>query len=165
MNIPKKIISLLTITIMLSGLSLNTVNASTKESLVGSGRWETAIQISKNGWENSKEAVLVNDSSIADALSATPFAKAKNAPILLTQSNSLDARTKAELKRLNVSKVYLIGGNVTLSSNLEYELKSININSERISGDSRYSTSLELAKKIDSINTISKIVVVNGQKV
>ena len=164
MNIPKKIISLLTITIMLSGLSLNTVNASTKESLVGSGRWETAIQISKNGWENSKEAVLVNDSSIADALSATPFAKAKNAPILLTQSNSLDARTKAELKRLNVSKVYLIGGNVTLSSNLEYELKSININSERISGDSRYSTSLELAKKIDSINTISKIVVVNGQK-
>lgn len=164
MNIPKKIISLLTITIMLSGLSLNTANASTKESLVGSGRWETAIQISKNGWENSKEAVLVNDSSIADALSATPFAKAKNAPILLTQSNNLDTRTKAELKRLNVSKVYLIGGNITLSSSLENELKSISIDSERISGDSRYSTSLELAKKIDSINTISKIVVVNGQK-
>ncbi len=44
--------------------------------------------------EKSENAVLVNDNSIADALSATPFAKAKDAPILLTQSNKLIVEQK-----------------------------------------------------------------------
>lgn len=108
--------------------------------------------------------MLVNDNSIADALSATPFAKAKDAPILLTQSNKLDSRTKAELKRLGVKNVYLIGGSIALSSEIEKQLNAENISFERISGNSRYDTSLKLAEKLDREKSISKIVVVNGEK-
>ena len=164
MKISKKIVSLLTMTFLTVTLYGNTSNASTKDTLTGSGRWETAIKISQAGWTKSESAVLVNDNSIADALSATPFAKAKDAPILLTQSNKLDSRTKAELKRLGVKNVYLIGGSIALSSEIEKQLNAENINFERISGNSRYDTSLKLAEKLDREKSISKIVVVNGEK-
>ncbi|HBF4993944.1 TPA: cell wall-binding repeat-containing protein [Clostridioides difficile] len=164
MKISKKIVSLLTMTFLTVTLYGNTSNASTKDTLTGSGRWETAIKISQAGWTKSESAVLVNDNSIADALSATPFAKAKDAPILLTQSNKLDSRTKAELKRLGVKNVYLIGGSIALNSEIEKQLNAENINFERISGNSRYDTSLKLAEKLDREKSISKIVVVNGEK-
>ncbi|HCU2807298.1 TPA: cell wall-binding repeat-containing protein [Clostridioides difficile] len=164
MKISKKIVSLLTMTFLTVTLYGNTSNAFTKDTLTGSGRWETAIKISQAGWKKSENAVLVNDNSIADALSATPFAKAKDAPILLTQSNKLDSRTKAELKRLGVKNVYLIGGSIALSSEIEKQLNAENINFERISGNSRYDTSLKLAEKLDREKSISKIVVVNGDK-
>ncbi|HBH3650950.1 TPA: cell wall-binding repeat-containing protein [Clostridioides difficile] len=164
MKISKKIVALLTITFLTITLYGNTSSASTKDTLTGSGRWETAIKISQAGWKKSENAVLVNDNSIADALSATPFAKAKDAPILLTQSNELDSRTKAELKRLGVKNVYLIGGSIAIGSNVEKQLDAENINFERISGNSRYETSLKLAEKLDKENSISKIVVVNGEK-
>ncbi|HBG5164693.1 TPA: cell wall-binding repeat-containing protein [Clostridioides difficile] len=164
MKISKKIVALLTITFLTITLYGNISNASTKDTLTGSGRWETAIKISQAGWKKSENAVLVNDNSIADALSATPFAKAKDAPILLTQSNKLDSRTKAELKRLGVKNVYLIGGSIALSSEIEKQLNAENINFKRISGNSRYDTSLKLAEKLDREKSISKIVVVNGEK-
>lgn len=164
MKISKKIVALLTITFLTITLYGNTSNASTKYTLTGSGRRETAIKISQAGWKKSEKAVLVNDNSIADALSATPFAKAKDAPILLTQSNKLDSRTKSRIKRLGVKNVYLIGGSIALSSEIEKQLNAENINFERISGNSRYDTSLKLAEKLNKEKSISKIVVVNGEK-
>ncbi len=44
--------------------------------------------------------MLINDSSISDALSATPFAKSKDAPILLTKNNNLNKLTEKEINRL-----------------------------------------------------------------
>ncbi|MFL8712003.1 cell wall-binding repeat-containing protein [Clostridioides sp. GD02377] len=164
MKVNKKIIALVVLSSILASLSIKTSNALTKETLIGSGRWDTAIKISQNGWSNSNEAILVNDNSIADALSATPFAKLKNAPVLLTQSNNLDERTKTELKRLGVKKIYLIGGEHTLNKSIENNLKSIGISSERIFGNSRYETSLKLAQKMKTMANISEIAVVNGTK-
>ncbi|HFL3605254.1 TPA: cell wall-binding repeat-containing protein [Clostridioides difficile] len=164
MKISKKIISILTLSILVISLSSNISNALITNNLTGSGRWETAIKISQDGWSKADSAILVNDNSIADALSSTPFAKLKNAPILLTQSNKLDDRTKAELKRLGVKNVYLIGGKNTLDSNIENQLKLEKITFERISGNNRYETSLRLAEKLDKEKDISKIVVVNGEK-
>ncbi|HFL2414251.1 TPA: cell wall-binding repeat-containing protein [Clostridioides difficile] len=164
MKISKKRISLLTLSILTILVSGNTSDALTKNTLTGSGRWETAIKISQDGWSKADNAILVNDNSIVDALSSTPFARVKNAPILLTQGNNLDNRTKSELKRLGVKNVYLIGGKNTLGSNIENQLKSEKITSERISGNNRYETSLRLAERLDKEKDISKIVVVNGEK-
>ena len=119
MRLPKKIATLLTITLVATNVGTLTFADTTQrvssENLIGEGRWETAIEVSKKRWTSSDEAIIVNDNSIADALSATPFAEAKNAPILLTQKDKLDEKTKAELKRLGVKKVYIIGGENTLT--------------------------------------------------
>ncbi|MDO0469776.1 cell wall-binding repeat-containing protein [Clostridioides difficile] len=164
MKISKKIISLLIVSFLSIVLSSNIVNASNKDTLIGSGRWETAIKISQNGWSKTENAVLVNDNSIADALSATPFAKLKDAPILLSGSQSLDSRAKSELKRLGVRNVFLVGGYNSLSIDIEKQLKSEKITVERISGNDRYETSLKLAEKLDKEKNISDIFVVNGEK-
>lgn len=164
MKIPKKIATLLTVTLVAASGMGNQAEAASSQSLVGQGRWETAIKISNDGWSSASEAVIVNDSSIVDALSATPFAQGKDAPILLTQKNKLDSRTKSELKRLKVKKVYLIGGESVLNKDVENQLKAEGITTERIWGDDRYKTSLALAKKVDDIKAVSQIAVVNGAK-
>ena len=156
MKLPKKIAALLTVTLVASSSAnlgfADTTNEVSSDKLVGAGRWETAIEVSKKGWEKSSAAVIVNDSSIADALAATPFAKANNAPILLTQKDKLYEVTKSELKRLGVKKVYLIGGEAVLSENIEMELKAQNIEIDRIYGETRELTALEIANRLDKIN-------------
>ncbi|MPM31423.1 N-acetylmuramoyl-L-alanine amidase LytC [bioreactor metagenome] len=93
-------------------------------------------------------------------MSATPFAKLKNAPILLTQSNKLNEDTKKEIERLDAKNVYIIGGEEAISNEVILQLKSMNINIERISGKDRYETSLKIANKLGKI---SEIAVVNGE--
>lgn len=129
--------------------------------LVGSDRFDTAVKVSKTGWNKSENAVLVNCDSLADALSVTPLAAQENAPILLSDSKSLNASTKAELSRLEVKKVYVIGGTSAISENVEDELKSMGIKIERIYGKDRFETSLAIVNKLENVN---KIAVVNGEK-
>jgi len=166
MKVPKKVALLLTMTLVGGAITANTSYADSKvENLTGDGRWETAIKISQNGWKTSDEVIIVNESSIVDALCATPFAKAKNAPILLTQKKKLDERTKSELMRLGAKKVYIVGGEGVLDKELESNLKRLGIKDvERISGSDRYQTSLKLAQNLDSIKGVTEIALVNGQK-
>ncbi|MDB0441563.1 penicillin-binding protein, partial [Clostridioides difficile] len=132
--------------------------------LTGTDRYETSIKISQAGWENAENAVLINDSAIADALAATPFAYKKNAPILLTGSSQINEKTLAELKRLKVKNVYVIGGEASVNEKSLDTIKSDNISVSRISGSDRYETSLSLAKELKGISNVSKISVVNGEK-
>ncbi|UZQ51478.1 cell wall-binding repeat-containing protein [Clostridium kluyveri] len=118
--------------------------------LGGSNRYETSVKISQNGWTNADSAVLVSGEAFADALSAAPFSKQINAPILLTSNDSLDKNTAAELSRLKVKKAYIIGGTGVVSSPVENSIKTMGINTERISGSDRYATSLAVAKQISS---------------
>ena len=108
MKLPKKIAALLAVTLVASSAGnlgyADTIKSVSEDKLVGAGRWETAIEVSKKGWTKATEAIIVNDNAIADALAATPFAEANDAPILLTGKDKLDERTKAELKRLGVKK-------------------------------------------------------------
>ncbi|MCC0700011.1 cell wall-binding protein Cwp20 [Clostridioides sp. ZZV15-6383] len=137
------------------------VNAS---ALTGTDRYETSIKISQAGWESAENAVLINDSAIADALAATPFAYKKNAPILLTGSSQINEKTLAELKRLKVKNVYVVGGEASINENSLDTIKSNNISVSRISGSDRYQTSMNIAKELNNISNISKISVVNGEK-
>lgn len=166
MSVSKKLAPLLTITLIGGAITVNPSYADSHEkSLIGSDRWETAVKISQNGWTKSNSVVIVNESSIADALCATPFAKSIDAPILLTQREKLDDRTKSEIKRLGAKKVYLIGGEGVLSKNIESQLKSSGITGvERISGSDRYQTSFKLAQKIDTKKDVTEVAIVNGNK-
>ncbi|MGO0906669.1 cell wall-binding repeat-containing protein [Clostridioides difficile] len=134
------------------------------DSLVGSDRYDTSIKISKEGWDNADNVVLINSSSIPDALSATPFARAKNAPILLTQTNSLNQLTENEISRLGAKHIYIIGGFNSVDASIESYLKDKGLNIIRISGNDRYDTSIKLAKELNKENKLSKLVLVNGEK-
>lgn len=133
--------------------------AATEQVLAGLNRHSTAVQISQKGWNYAENVVLVNDSAIADALAATPLAEELNAPILLTGKNKLNSTTKSEIERLGAKNIYLIGGKSVLSDNLSNEISG---KIYRISGSSRETTALAIAKKINELNPVKTIAVVNG---
>lgn len=140
-----------------------TVNSNTI--LAGTDRYETAIKISENGWSSATNAVLINgETGLVDALTATPYASLKNAPILITHKDNLTPATLTRLKAMNVKNVDIVGGVNSISENVVNQLKANGMTVNRIAGNSRYETGLEVAKAMDKISDVSKIAVVNGEK-
>lgn len=144
------------------------IKAITKENvnpndIIGSNRYDTAVKTSKKGWNTANTAIISNGGAIVDALAATPLAAYKDAPVLLTEKNTLKDVTKNELKRLGVSKVYIIGGESVISKNVQSQIEKMGISVERISGSNRYATSAAIANEMKSEGAaIEQVAVVNG---
>ncbi|WP_061994783.1 cell wall-binding repeat-containing protein [Clostridium sp. ATCC 25772] len=146
--------------IVIYSININTVNAMPNyKRIFGANRYETSKEISKNGWEKADYAIIASGEGFADVLSAAPMAKKYDAPIILTECKGLNENAKEELERLKVKEVIIVGGIGAISSNTENEIKNLDIKTRRIAGNSRFDTSLQVAKEIGSENGI---VVVNG---
>ena len=123
--------------------------------LAGAGRYETAAAISKYEFTKADTVVLAYSMSYADALAGVPLANKLNAPILLTNKNSLDKATLAEIKRLGAKKIIILGGEGAIGSGVVKDLAANGIkaaNIERIAGKTRYSTAAAIAEKLDKLN-------------
>ncbi len=127
--------------------------------LAGGDRYQTAVAISKKGWPNgSNYVIIVRGDDFADALSAGPVASLRGAPILLGTSQQLerDNPTYAssikntlinEVKRLKATNAIICGGTSAVSQETENILRSEGITTERISGSDKYQTSIMLSQK------------------
>ncbi|MBY2478957.1 cell wall-binding protein Cwp10 [Clostridioides difficile] len=148
------------------GSSSDSTSNVTVKKLKGADRFETAVKISQSGWAKSDTVVIVNgeDKSMVDGLTATPLASVKNSPILLSSNEKLPQKTVEELKRLNPSKVIVIGGNNSMPNSVVEAIKALNskISVQRIGGDTRYQTSINIAKEIDKTNNVSKLYIGAG---
>lgn len=118
--------------------------------IFGNDRYETAVEICKNGWNTSRYAVIARGDDFPDALCAGPLAKKYGAPILLTETESLNPTVLAELKRLGVVNVMIAGGFGAVSKNVEDELISQGMIVQRFAGEDRYETSVKIAKELGS---------------
>lgn len=128
--------------------------------LYGNNRYETAVEISKKGWNSSDYVVLANGEDFADALCAAPLAKKLNAPILLTEKNGLNPAAKAELKRLNAKHVVIIGQYGAVSKSAEDSAKAVTGDVKRIGGADRYETSALIAKEL---GTSTEVAIASGE--
>lgn len=129
----------------------------------GANRYETAAKVADSGWTSSDYAIVANGEGYADALCATPLAKANNAPILLTtgnSSNSLEQNQLNELKKLNVKHVIVIGGTGVVPDSVLNSIKAQVTDVERIGGQDRYETSVKIAEKL---GTPAKAVIASGE--
>ncbi|WP_251859951.1 cell wall-binding repeat-containing protein [Clostridium sp. Marseille-Q2269] len=124
------------------------------ERLGGYDRYETSSSVVKNGWQKASSAVIASGEDFADALSATPLARSKNAPILLTEKNSLRHDSIQILKDLKVSDVTIIGGTGVVSANIQKQLTDLGIKVNRIGGQNRYETSSKIANIIGIENGV-----------
>ena len=157
-NIIKSISSIIIIA------TLITTNAfcNEKSIIAGEDRFETAIEISKS-WKTSREAILVNSIAESDLLCATVLASQIDCPILLTDKNNINEPTSNEIKRLNINKLYLIGGKDVIYETIEKELSKSNIKIERICGEDRYETSISIANKVRELKKSNTAILVNGE--
>ncbi len=77
------------------------------------------------------------------------LATKKNAPILLTNTKTLDATTLAEIKRLKAKNVIILGGTGAISDEVKKELENNGLTTERIAGASRFGTATAIAEKLN----------------
>ncbi|WP_161782076.1 cell wall-binding repeat-containing protein, partial [Clostridium botulinum] len=130
--------------------------------LGGANRYETCAKVSLEvGLTNN--IVIASGEGFADSLSIAPIASQKGMPILLTQKDQLPMEIKNIIKNKNVSKCYVIGGDGVLSENVLKDLKTNNIQTERLSGLDRYSTNYAILNHFKDDIDFSNIYIANGQ--
>lgn len=100
------------------------------------------------GVPTASSAVLVASGDQVDAALAPALAARKNGPALMTTATSLDSAVQTELQRVlpQGKTVYLIGGTSVLSSAVSTKVTSLGYKVVRLSGSSRYVTSVDVAK-------------------
>lgn len=154
MKLKKLLLStILTVTILLPATTVSALTTPyTTKRLGGQTRFETAIEISKEFAAKTKKSVdsviLCSAYGYADSVSVTPFAVYVNAPILLTDQNTLTQSTKDRISEMNVKKAYVIGGTAAISDNVISQLSNMGLTVERIGGTNRFQTNQAILAKI-----------------
>jgi spore germination protein YaaH/putative cell wall-binding protein len=117
--------------------------------LAGTSRYETAIKVSQEGWEQAGAVVLARGDDFPDALAGAVLANSSQAsgPLLLTETGTLTDGVLSEIKRLQAKKVYILGGTGAVSSTVENTLKGQNLTVERLDGVDRFETATKIALK------------------
>ncbi|MFF4562401.1 cell wall-binding repeat-containing protein [Streptomyces sp. NPDC001435] len=120
---------------------------------IASSKWTwNTVGTSTPGLKNANAAVLISKSDSAYATTATSLAGKKRGPVLMTSGTGLDSSVQTELKRMlpKGKTVYLIGGSTILNSTVASKVTSLGYVAKRLSGTSRYSTSVAVAKAVTS---------------
>ncbi len=125
--------------------------------LMGRDRADTAIEISKKGWENgASEVILVNGKDTISGVVASPLAASLNAPILLKYPSYISDATINEIKRLDANKIILIGNENTISqSDIDKITNAVSgIVVEKIFGENPQEISTKIANVIQEKSSV-----------
>ena len=125
--------------------------ATTVRRLAGPQRIATAIEISRDSYEDGQAGavVLARADVFADALAGTPLAVDREAPLLLTSSDRLDDAVAAEIERVlpRGAFVYLLGGTAALSDAVAAEVDALGYRPVRYGGANRFATAVAIAEQ------------------
>ncbi len=127
----------------------------------GIDRYQTALEISSEGWESAETVIIARGNDFADALAGVPLAHAFEAPILLTLTDELSDNVLAEIERLGATQAIVLGGNAAVSENVSKELVNANIHVTRAGGDDRFATAAAIAELI-APDGADEVVIANG---
>ncbi|HEU4514796.1 MAG TPA: cell wall-binding repeat-containing protein [Nocardioidaceae bacterium] len=117
--------------------------------LSGDDRYATAAAISRETFTNRGGAVfLAAGRTYADALSGGPAAAGQAAPVLLSKSDTLPDVTVAELQRLAPSRIYILGGEGALSTDVEAQAGMYAERVVRLAGVDRYETGVVISSTL-----------------
>ena len=88
------------------------------------------------------KAIIASGENFPDALATAPLGSKEIAPILLVTRNQMDKKVSKALKDLNIKRVYVAGGQNSVSKKLEAQLPQV---IRRFSGQDRYETAILVA--------------------
>lgn len=128
----------------------------------GKNRYETALEVSRASFEKSDFAIVVSGESFPDALAGGPLAGILDAPILLTPKSDMPDGLLEELVKLQVKKVYILGGTEAIDRGIEQQLRAV-ASVERLGGEDRYETCVLIATRIRAITGETQVAIANGR--
>ncbi|MDZ4181192.1 MAG: cell wall-binding repeat-containing protein, partial [Coriobacteriia bacterium] len=117
--------------------------------LFGADRIATAVAVSRERYPatgpDSKACIIASGFAFPDALAGSTLAGAVDGPLLLTAHDSLPSAVAAELKRLGITQVYLLGGTAAVTARVKTSIEALGISVKRVSGATRYATAHQIA--------------------
>ena len=117
--------------------------------LWGDTALETMYTVARNAYTAGAEsAVVCTIDGYYDALSAAPYARLIDGPVLLTESDDLSQQTVQAIEDLGAKSVTIVGGPAAVSTKVENQLKSMlgANNVKRIYGQTAVGTANAVAK-------------------
>ncbi len=101
----------------------------------------------------SSIVVIARGDLPVDSMAATAYANSQNAPVLLTRTGDVPTEVLDTIQYLSPETIMILGGEKAVSGDVESELANI-APVERIWGETRYETAVEIARKTEGFDTI-----------
>ena len=120
--------------------------------VAGDTRFDTAVQASKLAYPDGTGTVIIaTGRNWPDALGGSALAGVLDAPILLTERDSLPPQVLAEIRSLEATHAVILGGPAAVGVAVENALKAEFGSQdavERIAGNNRYETADKIARRV-----------------
>ncbi|MGO3764715.1 cell wall-binding repeat-containing protein [Glutamicibacter arilaitensis] len=122
--------------------------------MYGRTRFDTPVDISRRTFPSKASTVVIaSGERFPDALSGSPLATLKNAPMLLVKKGSLPPSVTTELKRLRPNNIIVLGGPLAVSDKTVSELKAYG-NITRVWGSNLYDTSSKISRNWSKASSV-----------
>lgn len=106
----------------------------------------------------------MDGSGYADSIAASPLAHYLKAPILFVKKGADNKSLMNKIKRLGAKNSYIVGGENSVNKDFESSI-SKSLNTNRISAESRYSTSVKIANELEKLGAkFDTVYLANGMK-
>lgn len=116
--------------------------------LAGDTRYDTmGAVVNAANWKTGGTVIVASGGNYPDALAASGLAGTMNAPIILTDGNILSPQAQSQLNQLAPSRIVIAGGASAISNTVMNSLKNICPNVQRVAGETRVDTSLNLYRE------------------
>lgn len=124
----------------------------------GADRFEVSLKLSKYAFPQGADTViLATGLDFPDALSAGGAAASVDSPVITVngRASAIDGRTARELARLDVSRVWIAGGPMSMSDGILSSIQALSLPVERLSGADRYRASVAINREFfDAVPTV-----------
>lgn len=118
--------------------------------IAGSDRYHTAAAISRATYDPDASAVYVaTGTDFPDALTGTPPAVERGAPVLLVTPDAIPDPVAQELRRLTPDQIVVLGGTAAVSSQVVDQFDGYTDGRvDRIAGSDRFATAVAVASQV-----------------
>ena len=96
------------------------------ERIAGNDRYETSLKIADKFYKDAQGAYLASGEVFADSLAINPIAAKFDVPLILTPKDKLPQKTLEYLDNSKIIQVAIIGGEKTVSKQIQQELAKNN---------------------------------------
>lgn len=132
----------------------------TVQRIYGYSRFDTAVEVAKALGTN-RDIAVVSGMDYADAISATALSMYEDRNILLVTQDSIPTATKEYILEYGRDRdILFVGGELAISSDVKAELYDLagkdpsEIESHTLQGQTRYDTSIKVARRFDDSTSI-----------
>lgn len=96
------------------------------ERIAGNDRYETSLKIADKFYKDAEGTYLASGEVFADSLAINPIAAKFDVPLILTPKDKLPQKTLEYLEKSKIIQVAIIGGEKTVSKQIQQELAKNN---------------------------------------